>query len=71
MEINIGDKVIYNSKLYKVLQVRDNKYLKLQSVRSKINEILFNVPLNLVTIEIKTRGDKYATQLQRNDLFSK
>lgn len=45
---NIGDKVIYNSKLYKILHIRDNGDLKLQSIRGKSNEILFYVPQNFV-----------------------
>ena len=45
---NIGDKVIYNFKLYKILHIRDNGDLKLQSIRGKSNEILFCVPQNFV-----------------------
>ena len=48
MKFNIGDKVIYNSKLYKVLYVYDNKELKLQSIRGKTNDIIFRVPFNMV-----------------------
>ena len=48
---NIGDKVIYNSKLYKVLHIRDNGDLKLQSIRGKINQILFGVPQSFVKKE--------------------
>lgn len=49
MEFNIGDRVIYNLKPYKVIHVYDNKQLKLQSIRSKTNEIIFGVPFNLVS----------------------
>ena len=46
---NVGDKVVYNNKLYKVKNIKDDKYLKLQSVSGKTNEIIFNVPLNFVS----------------------
>ena len=48
MEFNIGDKVIYNSQLYKVLHVHNNQELKLQSIRGKTNEIICRVPANMV-----------------------
>ena len=43
-KFNIGDRVWYNSKLYKILHIRDNGYLKLQSIRDKTNEIFFYIP---------------------------
>lgn len=48
MEFNIGDKVIYNSQLYKILHVHSNKELKLQSIRGKTKEIIFHVPFSMV-----------------------
>lgn len=48
MKFNIGDKVIYNSQLYKVLYMHNNKELKLQSVSGKTNEIICRVPVNMV-----------------------
>lgn len=47
-KFNIGDKVLYNSKFYKVIQIRDNGNLKLQSIRGKTNEVIFSVPTKLV-----------------------
>ena len=43
-KFNIGDRVWYNSKLYKILHIRDNGYLKLQSIRGKSDEIFFCIP---------------------------
>lgn len=48
MEFYIGDKVIYNSKPYKVVHIYDNEQLKLQSIKSKTNQIIFKVPFYLV-----------------------
>ena len=48
---NIGDKVIYNSKPYRVKHISDDKYLKLQSVSGKTNEIIFHVPFSFVSKE--------------------
>ena len=57
MKFNIGDKVMCNSKLYKVLHIYDNKELKLQSVRGKTNDIIFRVPFNMVH---KQKGSEQA-----------
>ena len=47
-KFNIGDRVWYNSKLYKILHIRNNGDLKLQSVRGKSNEIFFCIPQEFV-----------------------
>ena len=47
-KFNIGDRVWYNSKLYKILHIRDNGDLKLQSVRGKSDEIFFCIPQEFV-----------------------
>ena len=47
-KLNIGDRVWYNSKLYKILHIKDNGDLKLQSVRGKSDEIFFCVPQEFV-----------------------
>ena len=47
-KFNVGDKVIYNSRLYKIIYIYDNGDLKLQSVRGKSNEIIFHVPIKFV-----------------------
>lgn len=47
-KFNVGDKVIYNSKLYKVTYIYANGELRLQSIRGKSNEIIFSVPTKFV-----------------------
>lgn len=42
-KFNIGDRVWYNSELYKILHIRDNGCLKLQRIRGKTNEIFFYI----------------------------
>jgi hypothetical protein len=50
---NIGDRVMYNDKLYKVIHIYDNGNLKLQSIRGKSKSIYYNMPPDLVQKEEK------------------
>ena len=46
----IGDRVYINEKLYKVIHVYDDGSLKLKSIRGKIDETKFRVPVDFVTM---------------------
>ena len=52
-KFNIGDKVIYSTRPYKVTHVYDNGNLKLRSINGKTNEIIFNVPIEFIQQEGK------------------
>lgn len=47
----VGDRVYMNEKLYKVVHVYDDGRLKLKSIRGKIDETIFRVPVEFVTME--------------------
>ena len=47
-KLNIGDRVWYNSKLYKILHIRNDGSLKLQNIRGKTDEIFFCIPQEYV-----------------------
>lgn len=44
----VGDRVYMNDKLYKVIHVYDDGSLKLKSIRDKIDETRFRVPVDFV-----------------------
>lgn len=46
----IGDRVYMNEKLYKVIHIYDDGSLKLKSIRGKIDETRFRVPVGFVTM---------------------
>lgn len=45
----INDRVYMNEQLYKVVHIYDDGSLKLKSVKGKVNETIFKVPVELVS----------------------
>ena len=52
-KINIGDRVFYHSRPYKVVHIYNNGNLKLVSTNGKTNEIIFNASPELLDQEDK------------------
>ena len=44
----INDKVYMNEQLYKIIHIYDDGSLKLKSIKGKINETVFRVPIKFV-----------------------
>lgn len=48
--MQIGDKVWYHNEPYKILYIYDDGKLKLQSVRGKLNSIIYRVDTKYITL---------------------
>ena len=42
-KFNIGDKVVFNNDLYKIIYIYDDGMVKLRSVRGKVNCIYYRI----------------------------
>ena len=63
----INDRVHVNEQLYKIVYIYDDSSFKLKSVKSKINETIFEVPIEFVR---KVSDNKYESREHQSKTYN-